>query len=143
MADTGAVLLGRVTYEDFASVWPNQPDNPFGMFLNAARKYVASRTLREPLDWQNSQLLETDAIDAVERLHDGDGPGIIVLGSGHVVRQLLARNLIDELILQIHPLVLGDGIRLFEGADEGVSKLQLVDSSTTSTGVVIATYRPA
>ena len=66
-----------------------------------------------------------------------------MLGSGQVVRQLLARDLIDELILQIHPLVLGDGIRLFEGADEGVSKLQLVDSSTTSTGVVIATYRPA
>ena len=142
MADTGAVLLGRVTYEDFASVWPNQPDNPFGRFLNAARKYVASRTLREPLDWQNSQLLEGDAIDAVARLHDADGPGIIVLGSGEVVRQLLARNLIDELILQIHPLVLGDGIRLFDGADEGISKLQLVDSSTTSTGVVIATYRP-
>jgi len=142
MADTGAVLLGRVTYEDFASVWPNQPDNPFGRFLNAARKYVASRTLREPLDWQNSELLEGDAIDAVARLHDGDGPGIIVLGSGEVVRQLLARNLIDELVLQIHPLVLGDGIRLFDGAAEGVSKLQLVDSSTTSTGVVIATYRP-
>ena len=143
MADTGAVLLGRVTYEDFASVWPNQPDNPFGRFLNAARKYVASRTLREPLAWQNSELLEGDAIDAVARFHDADGPGIIVLGSGEVVRQLLARNLIDELILQIHPLVLGDGIRLFDGADEGVSKLQLVDSSTTSTGVVIATYRPA
>ena len=142
MADTGAVLLGRVTYEDFASVWPNQPDNPFGRFLNATRKYVASRTLREPLAWQNSELLEDDAIDAVGRLHDGDGPGIIVLGSGEVVRQLLARNLIDELILQIHPLVLGDGIRLFDGADEGVSKLQLVDSSTTSTGVVIATDRP-
>jgi len=143
MADTGAVLLGRVTYEDFASVWPNQPDNPFGRYLNAARKYVASRTLREPLAWQNSELLEGDAIDAVARLHDADGPGIIVLGSGEVVRQLLARDLIDELILQIHPLVLGDGIRLFDGADEGVSKLQLVDSSTTSTGVVIATYRPA
>jgi len=142
MADTGAVLLGRVTYEDFASVWPNQPDNPFGRFLNATRKYVASRTLHEPLAWQNSELLEGDAIDAVARLHDADGPGIIVLGSGEVVRQLLARNLIDELILQIHPLVLGDGIRLFDGADEGVSKLQLVDSSTTSTGVVIATYRP-
>ena len=142
MADTGAVLLGRVTYEDFASVWPNQPDNPFGRFLNATRKYVASRTLREPLAWQNSELLEGDAIDAVARLHDADGPGIIVLGSGEVVRQLLARNLIDELILQIHPLVLGDGIRLFDGADEGISKLQLVDSSTTSTGVVIATYRP-
>jgi dihydrofolate reductase len=141
MAGTGAVLLGRVTYEDFASVWPGQPDNPFGRFLNAARKYVASRTLREPLEWQNSQLLEGDAIDAIARLRDSDGPDVIVLGSGQIVRQLLARNLLDELTLQIHPVVLGDGIRLLEGGQ--VTKLRLADSSTTAKGVVIATYHPA
>jgi dihydrofolate reductase len=141
MAGTGAVLLGRVTYEDFASVWPGQPDNPFGRFLNDARKYVASRTLREPLEWQNSRLLEGDAIDAIARLRDSDGPDVIVLGSGQIVRQLLARNLLDELTLQIHPVVLGSGIRLLEGGE--VTKLLLANSSTTANGVVIATYHPA
>ena len=140
-AGPGAVLLGRVTYEDFASVWPGQPDNPFGQFLNGARKYVASRTLREPLDWQNSELLEGNAIEGIRRLHEGDGPDIIVLGSGEVVRQLLAENLLDELTLQVHPLVLGDGIRLFDGGE--LTKLGLVDSTTTPKGVVVATYRPA
>ena len=142
MAQTDAILLGRVTYAQFATVWPNQPDNPFGAFLNATRKYVASRTLNEPLPWANSVLLAGDAADAVTRLREEPGKNITILGSGELVRSLLKRQLIDDLVLQIHPLVLGDGIRLFDGADEGVSKLQLVDSSTTSTGVVIATYRP-
>src|SRR6188474_3371368 len=107
MAQTDAILLGRVTYAQFATVWPNQPDNPFGAFLNATRKYVASRTLNEPLPWANSVLLSGDAADAVARLREETGKNITILGSGELVRSLLKRQLIDELVLQIHPLVLG------------------------------------
>ena len=142
MTQTGAVLLGRVTYEDFASIWPNQPDNPFGKFLNATRKYVASSTLKEPLEWDNSTLLGGDVPDAVASLRDEIDKNILVLGSGQVVRSLLARDLIDEITLQIHPLVLGTGIRLF-GEDDTLAKFALANSTTTTTGVVVATYKRA
>jgi dihydrofolate reductase len=141
MATTGALLLGRRTYEDFYSVWPNRTDNPFTEVLNNATKYVASRTLREPLPWQNSVLLSGDAADEVAKLRQEEGKDIVILGSGELVRSLLARNLIHRYLLQIHPLVLGSGQRLF--ADRGtLAKLRLVDSRPTSTGVVIATYVP-
>ena len=140
MAETGAVLLGRVTYEDFASVWPNQPDNPFGAFLNATRKYVASSTLKEPLEWDNSKLLEPDVEAEVRKLHDEPGKNVLILGSGALLRSLLKASLVDEITLQIHPLVLGTGIRLFDG-DGTLARFELADSTTTSTGVVVATYR--
>jgi dihydrofolate reductase len=139
MAETGAVLLGRVTYEQFATVWPNQPDNPFGAFLNATRKYVASRTLRDPLPWANSQLLDGDAVEAVRRLHDEPGKDVVILGSGDLIRSLLPHNLIDQLVLQIHPLVLGSGTHLFaDGGD--LARFRLDDATPTSTGVIVATY---
>jgi dihydrofolate reductase len=141
MSTTGALLLGRRTYEDFYSVWPSRTDNPFTEVLNNATKFVASRTLREPLPWQNSVLLSGDAADEVAKLRQEEGKDIVILGSGELVRSLLARNLIDRYLLQIHPLVLGSGQRLF--ADGGtLAKLRLVDSRPTSTGVVIATYEP-
>jgi dihydrofolate reductase len=141
MSTTGALLLGRRTYEDFYSFWPNQTDNPFTEVLNNATKYVASRTLREPLPWQNSVLLLGDAADEVAKLRQEDGKDIVILGSGELVRSLMARNLIDRYLLQIHPLVLGSGQRLF--ADGGaLAKLRLIDSRPTGTGVVIATYEP-
>ena len=152
MAETGGVLLGRVTYEDFASVWPNQPDNPFGAFLNATRKYVASTTLREPLEWANSTLLDGDVAEAVARLRAEPGQNLLVLGSGRLFRTLLRANLVDEVTLQIHPLVLGSGLRLFDGEgdpgggadnDGPLAKFTLADSTTTSKGVVVATYRQA
>ena len=142
MAQTDAILLGRVTYAQFATVWPNQPDNPFGAFLNATRKYVASRTLKEPLPWANSVLLAGDAADAVARLREEPGKNITILGSGELVRSLLKRELIDDLVLQIHPLILGGGRRLFEG-DGTLARFSLADQRTTSTGVVVATYRQA
>jgi dihydrofolate reductase len=142
MARDGAILLGRRTYEDFAGFWPRQKDNPFTPLLNRRRKYVASTTLTEPLPWSNSTLLDGDAADAVAELKrrlDGD---LSVLGSGELVQSLMRRDLIDEYLLMIHPLVLGSGRRLF--TDSGAfAALRLVDSRTTTTGVVIATYRPA
>ena len=134
------VLLGRRTYEDFARVWPNRPNDPYSRALDEARKYVASRTLREPLPWRNSILLAGDAGDAVAELRQGD-EDLNVFGSGELVRSLIDRDLIDEYLLLIHPLILGSGRRLFD--DRGpFSALALVDSVTTTTGVVIGTYRP-
>jgi dihydrofolate reductase len=142
MAKSGAFLFGRRTYEDFASVWPNQTDdNPFAAVLNTFRKYVASRTLEEPLSWSNSTLLKGDAAEAVARLKEEGGKDLVVLGSGKLVQSLMRRNLVDEYVLLIHPLVLGAGRRLF--TEGGPAALRLAGSTTTTTGVVIATYQPA
>ncbi len=141
MGNTGALLLGRRTYEDFYQVWPKRTDNPFTPVLNNTLKYVASRTLKEPLPWMNSKLLAGDAEDSVARLRKQPGKDIVILGSGLLVQSLLRRNLVDELMLTINPLVLGTGRRLFpEGGPSAT--LRLVDSKTTSTGVVIARYQP-
>jgi dihydrofolate reductase len=142
MAQGGALLLGRRTYEDFAGFWPNQTDNPFTEVLNNRQKYVASTTLEEPLPWSNSTLLEGDAAEAVARLKEQPGKDLVVLGSGELVQSLMRRNLVDEYVLLIHPLILGSGRRLF--TDSGAfAALRLVDTKTTTTGVVIATYQPA
>jgi dihydrofolate reductase len=140
MAEAGPLLVGRTTYEDFFKVFPNRRDNPFSEVLDNTHKYVASTTLTEPLPWKNSTLLEGDAADAVARLKKQPGKDIVVLGSGELVRSLMRRNLVDEYVLLIHPLVLGSGRRLF--ADGAFASLRLVDARPTTTGVVIATYRP-
>jgi dihydrofolate reductase len=142
MGSTGGLLLGRRTYEDFHGFWPKQTDNPFTEVLDNSLKYVASTTLREPLPWTNSKLLAGDAAKAVAKLRKGRGKDLVILGSGKLVQALMADDLIDEFILLIHPLVLGSGHRLFR--DDGtMASLRLVDSTTTKTGVMIATYRPA
>ena len=141
MAQGSDLLLGRRTYEDFAGFWPKQTDNPFTEVLDNARKYVASRTLQEPLPWQNSTLLEGDAADAVPELKQQPGKDLVLLGSGELAGSLMRRKLVDEYVLLIHPLVLGSGRRLFDGAE--FAALRLVDTVTTTTGVVIATYQPA
>jgi dihydrofolate reductase len=142
-AHTGALLLGRRTYEGFASFWPYQTDNPFTEVLNNTQKFVASRTLEEPLPWRNSTLLSGDAAEAVARLkREQPGQDLTVLGSGELLQSLMRRDLVDEYLLLIHPLVLGSGRRLF--ADDGAAAaLRLVDSVTTTTGVLIATDQRA
>jgi dihydrofolate reductase len=141
MAGPGALLLGRRTYEDFHGFWPHQTDNPFTEVLDNTRKYVASRTLREPLGWRNSTLLEGDAAEAVARLKEQPGEDLTVLGSGELVRSLRRRDLVDRYVLLIHPLVLGSGRRLFPDGGPA-STLRLVGSVPTTTGVIIATYQP-
>jgi dihydrofolate reductase len=142
MAQAGALLLGRRTYEDFASVWPNRTDNPFTEVLDNTQKYVASTTLAEPLPWKNSTLLKGDAADAVADLKQQPGPDLTILGSGELIQSLRRRNLIDEYVLLIHPLILGSGRRLFpEGSPP--ADLRLASSVTTTTGVMIATYQSA
>src|SRR6266516_7397123 len=142
MAYSGALLLGRRTYEDFYTVWPNRTDNPFTAVLNNTQKYVASTTLEEPLSWINSTLLKGDAAEAVARLKQQLDKDLLIMGSGELIQSLMRRNLVDEYVLLIHPLVLGTGRRLFaEGSP--TTALRLVDTKTTTTGVVIATYRAA
>ena len=142
MAYSGALLLGRRTYEDFYTVWPNRTDNPFTAVLNNTQKYVASTTLSEPLSWSNSTLLKGDAATAVARLRDQPGKDLVLLGSGELAQSLMRRNLVDTYVLLIHPLVLGTGRRLFR-EDSPKIALRLVDTKTTTAGVVIATYHPA
>jgi len=140
MANAGPLLLGRRTYEDFYSFWPHQTDNPFTEVLDNTLKYVASTTLEEPLPWRNSTLLQGDAAEAVARLKQQPGKDLVVLGSGELVQSLRRRNLVDEYVLLIHPLVLGSGRRLFPDGG-ATATLRLVDAKTTTTGVVIATYQ--
>ncbi|WP_327140566.1 dihydrofolate reductase family protein [Nocardia sp. NBC_01327] len=138
---SGALLFGRRTYQDFYGVWPGRTDNPFSQILDKTEKFVASRTLTEPLPWQNSTLLAGDAVDAVRQLR-AEQPelDLVMLGSGDLLRSLMRAGMIDEYLLQIHPLVLGTGQRLFDGVELG--QLRVSDSVTTTTGVTIATYRP-
>ena len=142
IANTGGLLLGRRTYEDFYAYWSNQPDSPFTDVLNNTQKYVASTTLQEPLPWSNSSLLEGDAAEAVAGLKEQPGKDLVVLGSGELVHSLMRRDVVDEHVLLIYPLLLGSGRRLFKEGSPPTA-LKLVDSKTTTTGVVIATYAPA
>ncbi|MEU9741453.1 dihydrofolate reductase family protein [Micromonospora chersina] len=142
MVSTGALLLGRRTWADFAGYWPRQTGNPFTPVLDALPKHVASTTLDEPLPWVNSRLLKGDVIEAVRELKAQPGPDIAVLGSGELVRSLRRHGLVDAYVLLVHPVVLGGGRRLFDPGDEP-AELRLTDSVTTTTGVVIARYEPA
>ena len=137
----GAMLFGRRTYETMASFWPKQTDgNPFTEVLNARQKYVASRTLTAPLEWENSTLLEGDVAEAVASVKQE--VDLVVLGSGDLLETLMRADLIDEWVLPIHPVVLGTGRRLFP---DGVppAALELTSTTPTTTGVIIATYAAA
>lgn len=137
----GAFLFGRRTYEDLFVSWHGRTDgNSFTEVLDRTTKYVASRTLEEPLPWENSVLLDGDAGDAVTALRSELGGHLMVFGSAELLRTLMSRDLIDEYLLLIYPLVLGSGKRLFKS--DVYTPLHLIDSVTTTTGVVIATYRP-
>src|ERR1700730_17998569 len=109
MANAPALLFGRRTYEDFYAVWPNRTDNPFTEVLNNTQKYVASRTLVEPLPWSNSTLLKGDAAQTVATLKEHQSKDLVVLGSGELAQSLIRQNLVDEYMLLIHPLLLGSG----------------------------------
>jgi dihydrofolate reductase len=141
MADSDGLLFGRRTYEQFFAYWPHQRDNPFTPVLNDTEKFVASTTLTEPLPWQHSTLLAGDAADRVEALRRETDRHLTILGSGELIQSLARRGLVDRYLLLIHPVVLGSGRRLF--ADGGApADLRLVDTVTTTTGVVMATYEP-
>jgi dihydrofolate reductase len=136
--NTGGILLGRRTYEDFFGFWPKQGDNPFTRILNETQKYVVSSTLTEPMPWENSTRLA--GTDDVARLKEGDGGDLVLLGSGELARSLARAGLVDDYVLLIHPLVLGTGTRLF-GPGLPTSALELTGTRTSTTGVIIASYR--
>jgi dihydrofolate reductase len=144
MATSDAMLMGRVLYEEWAAFWPKQdPDeNPVAAQMNGVRKYVVSTTLEEPLEWENSTLIGDNFAEEISKLKEQPGKDISISGSPTLVRSLLEEDLLDELRLMVHPIVVGSGKRLFEdGGDQ--KALQLVDSKTFSTGVLYLTYRPA
>ena len=140
-ASAGALVFGRRTYEHFSAVWPRRTNSPYTEFLNTIPKYVASTTLKEPLPWSNSTLLQGDAAQAVSRLKEQPGKDLLIMGSGELIQSLMRANLIDGYVLLIHPLVLGSGRRLFPDGGAAAT-LRLVATSTTDKGVVIATYQP-
>src|SRR6266545_5558089 len=140
MGGDPAFLFGRRTYEDLLATW-NARGGPFKDALNNARKYVASSNPATRLDWPNSTLLHGDIPTAVANLKQSSATNLVIMGSGVLIGSLMTADLIDEYLLMIHPLVLGTGRRLFAGGTQ--ASLRLVDSSTTSKGVLIATYEPA
>ena len=144
VVNAGGFLLGRRTYEIFAAHWPNasEEEQVLAEPLNAKPKYVATRTLAEPLAWQNSMVLEGDVADAVAVLKQEDGEDLHLIGSSQLAQTLVERDLVDEFRLMIDPVVVGGGKRLFR--DDGVRRpLRLLDSQVTTTGVIIATFVPA
>ncbi len=138
--DQDTVLLGRVTYEEWAPYWPTAPDEPFASYINNTPKVVFSTTL-DKVDWQNSTLAQGTLTEEINRLKQLPGKNIGVAGSPSLVRSLLENDLLDELILLIHPVVAGRGKRLFND-NAALKRLRLVDSQPTSSGVIIARYQP-
>lgn len=135
------LLLGRKTYEIFEAYWPYQAENnPIAKTLNAAKKYVASRTLKS-LEWNNSSLLGDDIVAAVAALKAQPGPDLQIIGSSNLIQTLQTAALIDEYNLWIYPVVLGGGKRLFE-AGAKPNALRLVASKVSTTGVLMNTYVP-
>jgi dihydrofolate reductase len=135
-----ALLLGRVTYEGFASAWPTR-DGEFADKFNGMPKYVVSSTLKDP-EWTNTTVLDGDLVDAVAKLRNELDGEIVVHGSARLAQTLLENDLVDELRLMVFPVVLGTGKRVF-GESSDKTPLRLVDSKTVGDGVVILTYRPA
>jgi len=137
---SGALLLGRVTYEGFAAAWPSRTDpTGFADRMNALPKYVVSTTLNE-VGWNNSRLIKGNVADEVSRLKQEPGQDIVVHGSRTLVQTLMQHGLIDEYHLLVYPLALGSGKRLFEEGSK--ARLKLVEAKTFGTGVVALVYRP-
>jgi dihydrofolate reductase len=136
-----AQLLGRVTYEGFASSWPTMSGDPFSDKFNSMPKYVVSQTLKKA-DWNNSTILKGDVVEEVSKLKQRLRGNILVSGSARLVQTLLANDLVDELVLMVFPVVLGSGKRLFGEASDPKT-LRLADSKTVGDGVSILIYKAA
>lgn len=136
------LLLGRLTYDIFASYWPNHKDEPrWGKPFDRAKKYVVSHKPFE-LSWSNSELITGDVVAELKKLKNSDGPDLLVYGSSNLIQTLLRENLIDRMHIWTFPITIGTGKKLFaEGTRP--ERFKLVDSKTISTGVLFATYEPA
>ena len=142
--DAGGFLFGRRTFESLAGYWPNaaEEEQVIARPLNTLPKYVASRTLTEPLEWANSVLLGGDVAEAVRALKKEDGGNLHLVGSAEFAQTLIEHDLVDEYRLMIDPLVLGEGKRLFRETG-ALKSLQLVKSQVATTGAIVATYSAA
>jgi dihydrofolate reductase len=134
-----ALLMGRVTYQGFAKVWPTRTGDDFSDRINSLPKYVASRTLQEPLTW-NAQLLKGDVAKAVAKLKDQPGQDILQYGIGELTHTLIQQGLVDELRFLVFPVAIGSGQRIFETFDK--TALKLLETKTFKTGVVALHYQP-
>jgi dihydrofolate reductase len=142
MAAADAMLLGRVTYQEFAGFWPNaDPNDPFTAQMNNTPKYVVSTTL-DTVEWQNSTLIKGNIAEGIAALKQQPGKNIGITGSATLVNSLIQSDLLDELRLLVHPVVVGSGKRLFKDGGD-LKRLQLVESKTFGTGVVSLVYQPA
>jgi dihydrofolate reductase len=141
VSQAGGYLLGRRTYEMFAAHWPNASaeEQALAVPLNTLPKYVASRTLKEPLSWDKARLLGHDVAAEVRALKREDGKDLLAIGSAEFVRTLIAHNLVDEFRVMIDPVCLGGGKRFFPESGALLS-LRLVESRVVSTGALLATY---
>ena len=139
-----AMLLGRVTYQEWADYWPTSTVEPFASHINNVPKYVVSKTLDSAPwgTWENATLVRGSLADAITTLKQRPGKNIGIHGSPTLVEAMLHSDLLDELRLEIYPAVAGSGSRLFRGG-RAIKQLQLADSKITSNGVVILTYQPA
>lgn len=140
MGEDFSWLFGRISYEGMLSHW-NAVGGPFKDGLNDTTKYVASSDPNAELPWPNSTLLSGDVPAEVAALRERPGGNLVIMGSGQLIRSLLPHGLIDEMLLMIHPLVLGSGHRLF-GPDDEPHRMRLADVTSSATGVLLAAYRP-
>jgi dihydrofolate reductase len=143
LSASDALLLGRVTYEGFAKAWPSVKDDVgFADKMNNMSKHVVSTTLKK-VDWNNSKLIKTNVAEEVRKLKQQPGKEILVYGSAKLVNTLLRHDLVDELRLLVHPVVLGSGRRLFDDNSETLKPLKLAESKTFPSGIVLLSYHPA
>jgi dihydrofolate reductase len=144
VVEAGGYLLGRRTYEILSGYWPkaSEEEQVIAQPLNTRPKYVASRTLTDPLEWENATVLQGDVAEAVSSLKQEGGGDLLVIGSTELVQTLIEHDLVDEFRVMIDPLVVGGGKRIFR--DDGTLRpLRLVGSQVTTTGAILATYAPA
>ncbi|MEA2676830.1 MAG: hypothetical protein QOJ81_971 [Chloroflexota bacterium] len=140
--DAAAYLLGRRTYDIFAAYWPTQDaDNRIAATMNSKPKYVVSRTLSDPLSWENSTLINDDVVPRLRQLKSEVEGDIVVIGSGDLSQTLMENELVDEYRLMVFPVVLGEGKRLFRDVD-ATRRLRLTDSTISNTGVLLLSYAP-
>jgi dihydrofolate reductase len=140
MTEADALMMGRVLYQEWSAFWPSQSqDDPFAAFINNTRKYVVSTTL-DTVEWNNSVLINGDVMTEIASLKQQPGKNIAMSGSGTLVRSLLDNDLLDELHLMVHPIVVGNGKRLFPDGSKQ-HPLKLAEARTFSTGVVYLIYQ--
>jgi dihydrofolate reductase len=142
LEEQDTVLLGRVTFTEWAGYWPTSTDEPFASYINSTRKYVASTTLESVAQWPNSTLIKGSVAGFLTRLREQDGGTIGTAGSPSLVRSLIQQGLLDELTLMISPVVVGGGRKRLFPEDAAPASFELIKAQSTSSGAIIATYRP-